>query len=113
MSAAAAFRWPDWPAAMREATAARYLDLSPSTFRAHVAPALQAVWLTSGCKAFLREDLDAWLLRQAQRTPVDAPAAAPQPAAPEAAHEDPIAAALAELGPPKGRARGARQARGR
>lgn len=98
-----------WPAAMRERTAAAYLDLSPSTFRAHIAPQLQALWLTSGCKGYLRQDLDTWLLRRAQGAAVEAPAAATADR-PMAAHEDLVAAALAALGPSRRRAR---QVRGR
>lgn len=93
-----------WPAAMRERTAAAYLDLSPSTFRAHIAPQLQAVWLTSGCKGYLRQDLDTWLLRKAQAAAVEATVAA-TPDRPQAAFEDPVAAALAALGPSNRRAR--------
>lgn len=106
----ATFRWPDWPASMREETAAAYLDISPSTFRARIAPHVPGFWLTEGCRAWLREDLDAYRLRRAGRLAVDPAPAAAQPALPEDQQDDPIAAGLAALAPPKGRARRPRTA---
>jgi hypothetical protein len=111
MPEGAAFRWPDWPASMREETAAAYLDISPSTFRARVAPAVPGFWLTEGCRAWLREDLDAYRLRRAGRIVVDQAPGVEQPSPPEDSQDDPIAAGLAALASSKGRARRPRQAR--
>jgi predicted DNA-binding transcriptional regulator AlpA len=52
---------PGWPRALREELAAAYVGLSTSTFRAKVAPELKTVHLTEKRRAWLREDLDAWL----------------------------------------------------
>lgn len=61
---AAALRWP---AAMRPATAAEYLDMSEGHFRTHVAPELVAVSLGGRAVGYLQADLDAWLDRRAGR----------------------------------------------
>ena len=52
---------PGWPPVLHEAWAAAYLSLSPSTFRAQVAPAVPAVKLTPGRVGWMRDDLDRWL----------------------------------------------------
>jgi hypothetical protein len=92
-------RLPYPPFAMCEEEAARYLSLSPTTFRQHVMPQVPAIRLTSGRIAWLREQLEAWALSR-PTTGIDA---APQPA--EAGPQEPpharpdIAAALAALAP--------------
>ena len=58
---------PFWPRCMRADKAAAYLDIKPTAFRQHVAPNLRAVHPTPGSVAYLREDLDAYLDRQAGR----------------------------------------------
>lgn len=50
MTASAALRWP---AAMRPATAAEYLDMSEGHFRTHVAPELVAVSLGGRAVGYL------------------------------------------------------------
>jgi hypothetical protein len=54
---------PDWPAAMRADRAAAYLDVSPTYFREHIAPAVPAIRPTPRVILYLRRDLDAWLDR--------------------------------------------------
>lgn len=102
---------PGWPRALKEAWAAAYVSLAPSTFRALVAPQIPPIWVTDGRVAWLREDLDRWLDSRAGRMTVD-PAPGPgQPPPPEGtADDDPIAAAIAAMAP-KGRPRGSRQTR--
>jgi len=56
---------PDWPAAMREEMAARYLSVSATWFRERVAPAVRAIRPTPGVVLYRRADLDAWLDRAA------------------------------------------------
>lgn len=51
------------PRLMRAPTAAYYLGMSESAFRATVAPAVPA-FRTRGIVAWRREDLDAWVDRQ-------------------------------------------------
>jgi predicted DNA-binding transcriptional regulator AlpA len=104
---------PAWvPAVLREADAAHYCGLSPTTFRAVVAPQVTARRLSTGRVGWLRADLDAWI---AALPPVDAaaPPAAPSPATTQDtadARGCPIATALAAL--PRARAKGnANQAR--
>lgn len=58
---------PGWPRGLGEELAAAYVGLSPSTFRAQIAPLIPPVRLTKGRQVWLREDLDAWLDRQAGR----------------------------------------------
>jgi len=55
---------PDWPAAMREVTAAAYLDMSPGAFRARVMPQITRLQ-EGGMVLYRRRDLDAWLDRHA------------------------------------------------
>ena len=62
----ARFAFP--PRVLRAAAAAHYCGIGESTFRERVAPALQAVTLAE-VKGWLREDLDAWIDRQAGRAP--------------------------------------------
>ena len=59
------------PRAMSEEVAAYYLSLSVSSFRTEVAckRAPQPIWLTMKRKAWLKDDLDAWLDRRSGRTP--------------------------------------------
>lgn len=98
---------PGWPAALREEWAAAYVGLSLTTFRQVVAPAVPAIRLSTGRIAWRRDRLDAWIeSRPTLDGAVDAPAAAPDAASPEAPPHDrnPIAAALANL-PARGRAR--------
>lgn len=56
---------PDWPPVLHEAWAAAYLSLSPSTFRAQVAPKVRPVHLTARRVGWLRTDLDKWLAQRA------------------------------------------------
>ena len=56
---------PGWPAVLHEQWAAAYLSLSPSTFRAQVAPEVPAIHLTTKRVGWLRADLDNWLARRA------------------------------------------------
>jgi len=71
---------PDWPAAMRAPTAARYLDVSETHFRTAIAPEVAPVPLGGRTVAWLRADLDAWLATRPGRAalslanPWDAPA---------------------------------------
>ena len=67
---------PGWPRAMNEEWASAYISLSQSLFRVQVeaGEAPQPVWLTPGRKAWLREDLDAYLDRKAGRSPASDPA---------------------------------------
>jgi predicted DNA-binding transcriptional regulator AlpA len=104
---------PAWtPRVLREADAALYVGLSPTTFRAVVAASVPPVRLSTGRIGWRREDLDRWvdglpLATSAEMAPpVDQPAPAPHAAPPEAAPHarDPIAAALAAIAP-QGRAR--------
>lgn len=60
-------RLPDWPRVLPEAWAAVYVGLSVSTFRARVAQEVKAIPLSERRKGYLREDLDAWVDRQAGR----------------------------------------------
>lgn len=83
------------PRALKADDAAYYVGLSVTTFHQQVAPDVPAVQLTPGRKAWLREDLDAWLDGRRAK-PVDAP----QPDGDAGAPEDPdarspVAAALA------------------
>ena len=66
LTASAALRWP---AAMRPATAAEYLDMSEGHFRTHVMPELVAVSLGGRAIGYLQADLDAWLDRRAGLSP--------------------------------------------
>lgn len=50
---------PHWPACMRKATAAAYLDVSTKQFDRLGIPAIQLV--PRGDRYFLKEDLDAFL----------------------------------------------------
>ena len=50
-----------WPRLMRAETAAAYLDVSPSYFRASVAPEVQHVTLSPRVIGWRRDDLDRWL----------------------------------------------------
>jgi len=100
---------PGWPRALREEWAAAYLGMSPSLFRATVAPEVAAVRLSPGRVAWLREDLDAWLDRRAGK-PVDRAPPPRDAALPEPATDDAIRAALAALPRPR-RARRSREAR--
>jgi predicted DNA-binding transcriptional regulator AlpA len=99
--------WP--PRAMREPEAAYYVGLSPTTFRARVAPDVPGVRITEGCVAWYREDLDAWLDRRAGR--VQPSAQAPSAPAEGAQQDDAIRDALAALRPAQRRARGPRATR--
>ncbi|NKE43421.1 hypothetical protein HB662_01430 [Roseomonas frigidaquae] len=104
---------PGWPRALREEWAAAYVGLSPSTFRQAVVPAVQAVRLTAGRVAWLREDLDAWL--EGRRAPrenhVDGATAEAKPPPEETWNaRDANAEALARLAA-KGRSRRADKAR--
>ena len=54
------------PRVLRCAEAARYTGRSETAFRDQVAPAVPAVTLR-GIKGWLREDLDAWIDREAGR----------------------------------------------
>jgi predicted DNA-binding transcriptional regulator AlpA len=101
-----------WPRAMREPLAAHYCGVSPSTFRARIAPHIPSVRVTDGCVAWYREDLDAWLDRRAGRAPAAAPSPSAEPAA-TGETNDPIAAGLAALRPAQRRPAGAKPARGR
>lgn len=56
---------PGWPPVLHEEWAAAYLSLSPSTFRAEVAPKVKAVALTRRRVGWLRADLDRWLAEKA------------------------------------------------
>ncbi len=67
---------PGWPRALRPELAAEYCGLSLSSFRTHIAPAVQPIHLTRTAIAYLREDLDAWL--DARRL-TDAPSPAANP----------------------------------
>lgn len=55
---------PGWPAVLHEQWAAAYLSLSPSTFRAQVAPEVPAIHLTRRRVGWLRADLDQWVARR-------------------------------------------------
>lgn len=83
------------PRALRAEDAAYYVGLSVTTFHQQVAPAVPAVQLTPGRKAWLREDLDAWL--DGLKRPVDgARPAGDAGAPPEPPHDrNPAAAAFA------------------
>ena len=65
-----------WPRLMRAETAAAYLDVSPSTFRARVAPQVPSVALAPRVIGWRRDDLDAWL---DARAPAGAASAAENP----------------------------------
>ena len=56
---------PAWSGAMNVELAAAYVTLSATAFRAHVVPFVPAIPLTPGRVGRLREDLDAWLDKQA------------------------------------------------
>lgn len=100
---------PFTPRALKAEHAAYYVGLSVTTFHQQVAPAVPAVQLTPGRKAWLREDLDAWL--DSRRPPVDRPRPDGEDAPPEESYaRDPIAAGLANLSPAR-RARRPHQAR--
>lgn len=58
---------PNWPRALREPLAAAYVGVSSASFVRHVAPALKAVQITPGVRAWLREDLDAFIDEKAGR----------------------------------------------
>lgn len=55
---------PGWPAVLHEEWAAAYVALSPSTFRAQVAPVVPAIHLTQRRIGWLRTDLDDWVARR-------------------------------------------------
>jgi predicted DNA-binding transcriptional regulator AlpA len=95
---------------MPEKAAAYYVGLSPSTFRAEVAPNVRPIRLTQGRIAWLREDLDAWLERRAGRIPVDQPAPSPDARPQEVPIHDAVQAGLAALAA-KGRSRRPRSPR--
>ena len=59
---------PGWPRAMNVELASAYVALSVTAFRAHVVPSVPSIPLTPGRVAWLREDLDAWLDKQAGRS---------------------------------------------
>lgn len=52
---------PDWPRALRAPLAAAYVGVSVPAFREHIAPTLSVISPTPGTRAWLREDLDAFL----------------------------------------------------
>lgn len=62
---------PHWPRAMRAPLAAAYCGLSRSVLHDLVARELapRPVYLTPGSPVWLKEDLDAWLDRRANRAP--------------------------------------------
>lgn len=60
-------RLPDWPRVLPEQWAAVYVGLSAASFRRGPAKELQPVRLSAARKGYLREDLDAWVDRQAGR----------------------------------------------
>lgn len=64
---------PDWPAAMREARAASYLDVSLTWFLQHVAPHLRPIRKTRGVVLYPRTQLDGWLDHEAGATPAFPP----------------------------------------
>ena len=61
---------PTWPRAMNVDLAAAYVALSVTSFRTYVVPSVPSIPLTPGRVGWLREDLDAWLDKQAGRTSV-------------------------------------------
>lgn len=101
------------PRALKAELAAYYVGLSLTTFHQVVAPAVPAVQLTPGRKAWLREDLDAWLDSR-RGTPVDGARPAGDAGAPEDPHDSasPVSAALAYAAA-QGRAGRAHKARRR
>ena len=58
---------PGWPRALRAPLAAAYVGVSEPAFRIHIAPGLQSINPTPGTRAWLREDLDAYLDAKAGR----------------------------------------------
>ncbi len=75
---------PGWPRALSQPLAAAYLSLSEGSFRAQVMPDVPPIHLTGRRIAWLKEDLDAWLDRRADRPP---PEPEPQSAEREAANQ--------------------------
>lgn len=68
------FTLPGWPAAMGDAKAAAYLDLSPNTFKAVMErDGIQPIRPTPGRKLWRRRDLDSWLDRQGGDVPASVP----------------------------------------
>jgi hypothetical protein len=65
VTARAAAHPPAWPRALRIGLAAAYVGLSEASFLRHCA--VQAIQITPGTKAWLREDLDRWLDERAGR----------------------------------------------
>lgn len=63
---------PGWPRALRPELAAAYLGLSPSAFYAGPGRDVEPVQLTPRIKAWLREDLDAWLDKRRLTAPPSA-----------------------------------------
>ena len=66
---------PGWPRGMRVDQAAAYCGISRSSLHQLVAAgdAPKPVKLTRGIAVWLKEDLDAWLDRRANRAPASAP----------------------------------------
>ena len=70
---------PYWPRALGAEWAAAYVGLSVTTFREGVAPSVPPFHLSERRLAWLRDDLDAWLEKQAGRKPGTAEDLAPNP----------------------------------
>jgi len=52
---------PSWPYALRAPLAAAFCGLSESAFLLHVAPHVPSIAPSPGSRAWLRDDLAAWL----------------------------------------------------